>query len=91
MKGSTTGGRPPERARLHGLLRSVPVVPLNPAIMRCFARIRGQLRHKGLLIPDPDLLIGATAIEHKLTLVTRSVKDFQRIPELSLYQEGQAR
>jgi predicted nucleic acid-binding protein len=43
-------------------LRVVSVLPLNRLITRRFARIRGQLRQKGLLIPD--LLIGATAIEH---------------------------
>lgn len=30
---------------------------------------------KGLLIPDPDLYIAATALQHHLTLVTRIVRD----------------
>jgi predicted nucleic acid-binding protein len=37
-----------------------------------------------MLIPDMDLLIAATALEHDLTLVTRNLSHFSRIPELRL-------
>jgi predicted nucleic acid-binding protein len=37
------------------------------------------------LIPDTDLLIAATALAENLTLVTRNVRHFNRIPELKLY------
>ena len=57
--------------------------------MQRFARIRGGLRRRGQLIPDPDILIGATALHHGITLLTRNIKDFQRIPELKLYQPEQ--
>lgn len=68
------------------LLRSVPVLPLNQAIMRRFARIRGQLRRQGRIIGDPDIIIGATALHYDLRLVTRNVSHFERIPELRLHQ-----
>jgi predicted nucleic acid-binding protein len=67
-------------------LKWVNVLPLNRWIMQRFARIRGQLRLKGQLIGDPDILIAATALHHNLTLATRNIKDFQRIPDLKLYQ-----
>lgn len=67
-------------------LRGVDVLPLNRAIMRRFARIRGNLRRRGQIIGDPDILIAATALHHGLTLVTRNISHFQRIPGLSLYQ-----
>lgn len=67
-------------------LRDVNVLPLNKSIMQQFARVRGELRAKGNLIGDFDLLIAATAIHHHLTLVTRNTTHFQRIPNLSLYQ-----
>jgi predicted nucleic acid-binding protein len=54
--------------------------------MKRFARLRGELRRQGQLIPDPDLLIAATALQHDLTIVTRNVRHFQRIPGLKLYQ-----
>ena len=58
-------------------------------MMQRFARIRGELRRNGQLIPHPDILIAATALDHNLTLLTRNIKDFQRTPELKLYQLGQ--
>ena len=70
------------------LLRSVPVVPLNQAIMRRFARIRGKLRRQGRIIGDPDILIGATALHHDLSLVTRNIAHFERIPGLRLHPSG---
>lgn len=81
-------GRDPDKSRqiFHKFLRGVDILPLTRRIMQRFARIRGDLRHKGQLISDPDILIAATAIHHDLTLLTRNVKDFQRIPELKLYR-----
>jgi tRNA(fMet)-specific endonuclease VapC len=70
-------------------LRWVDVLPLNRRIMQRFARIRGELRRRGQLIGDPDILIAATAVYHNLTLLTRNVSDFERIPDLKLYQPGQ--
>ena len=50
-----------------------------------FARVRGDLRVQGLLIPQADLFIAATALHHDLTLVTRNRRRFDRIPGLTLY------
>ena len=42
------------------------------------------LRAAALHVPDPspfrDALIGATALVHRLVLVTRNVRDFERFP-----------
>lgn len=66
-------------------LRGVDVLPLSKSIMRQFAQIRGELRRTGNIIPDSDILIGATALQHNFIVVTRNRKDFQRIPGLVLY------
>jgi tRNA(fMet)-specific endonuclease VapC len=66
------------------LVKTIPVVSITRSVALHFARIRGELRAKGLLIPDPDLYIAATALQHNLTLVTRNVKDYERIPNLKL-------
>ena len=66
-------------------LRVTTVLPLNRRIMEHFARIRGGLRQHGQLIGDPDILIAATALHHRFTLVTGNTKHFQRIPGLMLY------
>jgi predicted nucleic acid-binding protein len=83
-------GRDPQKGEegFRHFLRLVEVVPFDQPIMQQFARIRGELRRKGKIIGDCDILIAATAMQHNLTLVTRNVKDYQRIPELHLYQHS---
>jgi tRNA(fMet)-specific endonuclease VapC len=73
-------GRDPEHneAVFLTLLKGVRVVAISRAVARRFALIRGKLRTRGLLIDEPDLLIAATAIHHRLTLVTRNHRDFDR-------------
>ena len=67
-------------------LHTISVLSISRAVARQFAALRGDLRAKGQLIPDPDLFIAAAAIYHHLTSVTRNRKDFDRIPDLKLYQ-----
>jgi len=69
-------------------LRIADVLPLSRPIMRCFAELRGTMRSQGNLIPDMDLLIGATAIATDRTLVTRNRRHFDRLQSfgLTLYQ-----
>ncbi len=73
-------------AGFRNFLREVRVLPLSRSTMKRFARIRGELRRSGQIIGDPDILIGATALSHDLTLLTRNVNHFERIPDLRLYQ-----
>lgn len=67
-------------------LHTTSVLGLSRPIAKRYGIIRGDLAHKGQLIDQPDLFIAATAIHHNLTLVTRNRKDFDRIPNLKLYQ-----
>jgi predicted nucleic acid-binding protein len=72
-------------ARYRALLERFELLPLSDPIMEIFGRTRSGLRRTGMLIPDLDLLIAATAIHHHLILLTRNLRHFQRIPELQLY------
>ena len=65
-------------------LRAVPVIDIARAIANQFAAIRGSLRAAGMLIPDADIWIAATAMEHDLTLVTGNLRHFERIAGLRL-------
>ena len=71
-----------------GLLQIIDVLPLNQSILKEFARIRGDLRVKGQLIGDFDILIAATALHHDLTLVTHNLRHFTRVPNLNIYEVG---
>lgn len=80
-------GRDPKKseALFRAFLATVDILSPNEATMEKLARIRGDLRRRGLLIGDFDTVIAATAIQHHLTLVTRNLKDYDRIPGLTLY------
>jgi tRNA(fMet)-specific endonuclease VapC len=66
---------------------------LNPELMilgmdeetcKIFGKERGRLRAAGLMIGDCDLLIGATALRHNLTLLTNNRRHFERIEDLRM-------
>src|SRR5947207_8103894 len=67
-------------------LQGASVFGITRSIAKQYARMRGELGRKGQLIDQPDLFIAATATYHHLILVTRNVKDYQRIPNLKLHQ-----
>lgn len=58
------------------------VVPLTHKIVSRAAELYADLRARGLLIPDADILIAAIALEHGLVLATNNVKHFSRFPSL---------
>lgn len=66
------------------VLPAVTVLPFDVATARVFGETRAELEAKGLVLPDADLQIAATAIHHDLELVTGNVRHFQRIPKLKL-------
>ncbi len=73
-------------AAFRAFLTDYAVLPVTEPVAATFARTRASLRRAGLLIPDMDLLIAATALTHDLTLVTRNLRHFERIPDLKIYQ-----
>lgn len=79
--------RDPARAEtgFQEFLRGMTVLPLTESVMRRFAAIRGELRIRGQIIGDPDILIAATALERDLELVTRNVGHFSRINGLRVF------
>ena len=66
------------------LLRHHPIIQLDVAICRVFGTERARLRALGTLIPDMDLLIGATALRHNLTLLSNNRRHFGRLPGLNI-------
>ena len=80
------GSSDPQRDEqfLRTFLSAVEVVHLDESICRIFAEERGRLRAAGTLISDFDLLIGATAIRHNLTLLTNNRRHFERMPDLNI-------
>lgn len=79
-------GRDPRAAEQAFLrfLRGVIVLPLNRAILRRFAALRGDLRRRGFGIGDLDRMIAPTALHYDLTLVTRNLRHSSRVPGLNI-------
>lgn len=82
-EGAFSDPDPPQVLRpMQELLATFAIVPVASSTAFQFAELRAFLRRQGMLIPDMDLLIAATALEHDLTLVTRNLRHFARIPGL---------
>jgi predicted nucleic acid-binding protein len=72
-------GRGSEEPRVRTLLQAMTSLPVDDQV----AERAGRLRRMHA-IRLPDALIAATALEHRLTLVTRNVRDFSGIKGLHL-------
>ena len=84
-EGLARSRNPDSDAEALGLfLEAVDVVPLDDAACRIFGEERARLREEGNLIGDMDILIGATAISRKLTLLTNNTRHFERMASLNI-------
>lgn len=66
------------------IVPAVTVLPYDISIAKVFGRIRAYLEESGTILPDADIQIAATAIEHDLELVTGNLRHFERITELKI-------
>jgi tRNA(fMet)-specific endonuclease VapC len=69
-------------ATCRALFEQLTILYLDERIMLQFGRLKATLADRGQRLPDPDLLIAATAIESQSLLVTHNTKHFRRVPEL---------
>ena len=81
-----TYSRDPARSeqRLTDFLETVTLLGIDEDTCKLFGRERGRLRTGGKLIGDFDLLIGATALQHDLTLLTNNRRHFEAVEGLRL-------
>ena len=70
------GMRPKERAATVALLDSLEHFDVTRAIAEKAGLLRGEWSAKGRTFSLPDLFIAATAISHRLLLITDNVRDF---------------
>ena len=68
---------------LQAFLTGVQLLPIVQAL-DVFAKEKARLRKAGTIIDDFDLLIGATAVAHGLTLVTNNSRHLARIKDIDL-------
>lgn len=80
-------GEEDEAARLLGLemfLAGVQVLDITRQVAYKFARLRSNLRKKGKLLDNFDLLLAATCLALDLNFLTGNKRHFQKIPGLKL-------
>jgi len=72
-----------KRVALEGWIQSLEVrfdgriLDVNDSICVRWGILSGDLQRKGIVLPMADGLIAATGLIHKMTVVTRNVKDIQ--------------
>lgn len=74
------------RAFLDDLKATVPIYPVTAATAEIIARIGGEQAARGINLPLGDLIIGACALELGYAIGTNNVRDFNRIPGLTILQ-----
>ena len=74
---------PKRMQSLFKLLKDVQVLPVDETVARKFGEVRAWQLDHGLGSPELDLLNGAVALVHNLTMVTHNLQDYDNIPGLS--------
>jgi tRNA(fMet)-specific endonuclease VapC len=65
-------------------LLSLDIVQTDLSILKRYGSLKGDLKDRGLMLPDADILIAATAYEKARVLVTGNKSHFERFPALPL-------
>lgn len=81
----------PERSRmrrqfLDELKAHVPVHPVTESTAEIVGRIGAEQAGKGVTLPLADLIIGACALELGYAVGTSNIRDFNRFPDLNIFQ-----
>ena len=72
------------RAFLDELKAIVPIHPVTEASAEIIARVGGEQAAKGINLPLGDLIIAACALELGYAIGTNNVRDFGRVPGLTI-------
>jgi predicted nucleic acid-binding protein len=85
IAGELASGRTPaDRARWERSIAPFEVLQSSPDVSWEFGRLHRFLRSNGLLLGTNDLWIAATALACEKSRVTRHVREFGRVPGLTV-------
>ena len=65
-------------------LSALPVFPFDMSVAAIHARIWADLLSRGERIGTHDFMIAATALAHGYAVLTDNLREFQRIPDLTV-------
>ena len=83
-RADTDSVRSRRREFIDQLKMGVPVLPVTEAAAEIAGRVSGQQAAVGVIVPFEDLLIAASALEHGYGVATGNVRDFSKVPGLTV-------
>ena len=75
---------PRDRERVQAILAGAASVPFTAEHAARSGRILGRAAREGFPMDPFDAMVAAVAVESDEALVTRNVRDFERVPDLRL-------
>ena len=83
--GARASKQPAENlAKLAEFVEFSPVLSFDAMCASCYGEIRNRLKSSGRPIGETDMLIGAVALAHRATIVTRNKRHFMEIEGLQV-------
>lgn len=76
------------RRRIKDYLAGATMLPLDATTAYRAAETSLLLRNAGLTIGAPDCMVAGTALVHGLPLLTRDVREFERVPGIAVLTVG---
>jgi tRNA(fMet)-specific endonuclease VapC len=70
-------------AVIENFAEKITIIPIFESI-KTYGKEKARLKSKGTIISDLDLFIGATAINNDMILVTRNVREFERMEHIRI-------
>ena len=68
---------------INQFIDQITILPIYDSILN-YGKEKARLRKMGEMLSDFDLLIGCTAVEKDLIMVTENLKDFERISNIQI-------
>ncbi len=68
---------------IESFTEKISIIPIFDCI-KIYGKEKARLSKKGTIIGDLDLFIGATAIANNMIMVTRNVREFERIENIRI-------
>ncbi len=79
------GVYPKKRSKVKKLLEKVyDVLTIDNKVIEKYCQLYDELKSKGELIPDADLIIASTAIAYNKTLITKDKRHFEKLVKFGL-------
>ena len=66
------------------MAQDVTILNLDEETCKIFAREQVRLRRLGMRVEDMDILIAATALRHRLIVLTNNAQHFHRVEGLEI-------